>query len=362
MQILFILRFLLCASSFALLHLHSLYATSLGGVCTRNNLHYARETICTFSMKLHLHSSWVVAASMWFVTDCMFNNGRNHGYLCICGVFMHPAVFAARAVHTTSHLPSYSFWSLILCSRSTCASRFYLFTKFLFSCKVYVVLAGSWVIAGLFVQSRPRKHHQIRILNIHSKTSVIHDPPFIVSDTGTFLRLCHSACVCHRVCDRDCACACTSVCVCTSWCYLVNHNCNYYWYKMMIHAKQSYLRISSVFPLIQCCHYKSVMSFVYDIATVGDSRYWMYPDHFVILYCTLISIAFHGGQLALRCRGGEYYVGVHHESVFASRAAVDKYSCDLNTYAEILQRFWKLSLSLLIFHLSFIPLYLNTTC
>ena len=66
---------------------------------------------------------------------------------------------------------------------------FYLFTKFLFSCKVYVVLAGSWVIAGLFVQSRPRKHHQIRILKIHSKTSVINDPPFIVSDTGTFLRL-----------------------------------------------------------------------------------------------------------------------------------------------------------------------------
>ena len=51
------------------------------------------------------------------------------------------------------------------------------------------MLAGSWVIAGLFVQSRPRKHHQIRILNIHSKTSVINDPPFIVSDTGTFLRL-----------------------------------------------------------------------------------------------------------------------------------------------------------------------------
>ena len=193
MQILFILRFLLCTSSFALLHLHSLSAKSLGGVCTRNNLHYARETICILS-------SWVAAASMWFVTDCMFNNGRNHGYLCICDVLLHPAVFAARAVHITSHLPAYSFWSLILCSRSTCASRFYLFTKFLFSCKVYVVLAGSWVIAGLFVQSRPRKHHQIRILNIHSKTSVINDPPFIVSDTGTFLRL--RLCLCLRQCLR----------------------------------------------------------------------------------------------------------------------------------------------------------------
>ena len=214
MQILFILRFLLCTSSFALLHLHSLSAKSLGGVCTRNNLHYARETICILS-------SWVAAASMWFVTDCMFNNGRNHGYLCICGVFLHPAVFAARAVHTTSHLPAYSFWSLILCSRSTCASRFYLFTKFLFSCKVYVVLAGSWVIAGLFVQSRPRKHHQIRILKIHSKTSVINDPPFIASDTGTSTThsaLLHSAlhsllevleCTQHSVHSKSCALECT---------------------------------------------------------------------------------------------------------------------------------------------------------
>ena len=54
-------------------------------------------------------------------------------------------------------------------------------------------------------------------------------------------------------------------------------------------------------------------------------------------------------------QGGEYYVRVQHESVFASRAAVDKYSCDLNTYAGILQRFWKPSISPLIFHLSFIP-------
>lgn len=184
--------------------------------------------------------SWVVAASMWFVTDCMFNNGRNHGHLRICDVLLHPAVFAARAVHTTSHLPAYSFWSLILCSRSTCASRFYLFTKFLFSCKVYVVLAGSSVIAGLFIQSRPRKHHQIRILKIHSKTSVINAPPsqhLILAHSCACAYACAcacacaSACVCHRVCDRDCAWACTSVCVCISWCYLVNHNCNYYWYK-----------------------------------------------------------------------------------------------------------------------------------
>lgn len=140
---------------------------------------------------------------MWFVTDCMFNNGRNHGYLRICDVLLHPAVFAARAVHTTSHLPAYSFWSLILCSRSTCVSKFYLFTKFLFSCKVYVVLAGSLVIAGLFfVQSRPRKYHQIRILKIHSKTSVINDPPFIASDTGTFLRLRLRLCLRLRQCLR----------------------------------------------------------------------------------------------------------------------------------------------------------------
>jgi hypothetical protein len=129
----FILRFLMCTSSFALLHLHSLYAKSLGGVCTRNNLHHASETICTVSMKWHLHSVII---------------------------------------------------------------------KFLFSCKVYVVLAGSLVIAGLFVQSRPRKYHQIRILKIHSKTSVINDPPFIASDTGTFLRLRLRLCLRLRQCLR----------------------------------------------------------------------------------------------------------------------------------------------------------------
>lgn len=235
-------------------------------------MHAKRYALSTWS-GICILLSWVVAASMWFVTDCMFNNGRNHGHLRICDVLLHPAVFAARAVHTTSHLPAYSFWSLILCSRSTCASRFYLFTKFLFSCKVYVVLAGSSVIAGLFIQSRPRKHHQIRILKIHSKTSVINAPPsqhLILAHSCACAYACAcacacaSACVCHRVCDRDCAWACTSVCVCISWCYLVNHNCNYYWYKkkMMIHAKQSYLRISFVSPLIQCCHYKSAMSFV----------------------------------------------------------------------------------------------------
>ena len=81
-------------------------------------------------------------------------------------------------------------------------SRFYLFTRFLFSCKVWVVVAGSLVIAGLFVQGRPRKHHQIRILKFHSKTSVINDPPFIASDTGTFLRLCLRMCLSLRLCLR----------------------------------------------------------------------------------------------------------------------------------------------------------------
>ena len=307
-------------------------------------------------------SSWVVAASMWFVTDCMFNNGRNHGYLCICGAFLHPAVFAARAVHTTFYLPAYSFWSLILCSRSTCASRFYLFTKFLFSCKVYVVLAGSWVIAGLFVQSRPRKHHQIRILNIHSKTSVIHDPPFIVSDTGTFLRLCHSACVCHRVCDRDCACACTSVCVCTSWCYLVNHNCNYYWYnntyqtiilKNLLRVSTNSvltLHISNVICLRYCdCRWFSILNV---------SRSFCDP----ILHINIDRLPWRTARVEMQGGRGTTW-RVHRESVFASRAAVDKYSCLRFKYVLCnTVTFLKLSMSLLIFHLSFIPLYLNTTC
>jgi len=88
------------------------------------------------------------------------------------------------------------------------------------------------------------------------------------------------------------------------------------------------------------------------------------PINFVILYCTLISIAFHGGQLALRCRGGEStMLRVHRESVFASRAAVDKYSCLRFEYVLCkTTTFLKLSMSLLIFLLRFIPLYLNTTC
>ena len=149
------------------------------------------------------------------------------------------------------------------------------------------------MIAGLFVQGRPRKHHQIRILKFHSKTSVINDPPFIASATGTFLRL-------HQ---RVCLCLCL---------YL------------LVLLSSSQLQLLPVWNDDAC-------------QTIKHKNF------------------------ALRCRGGEYYVRVQHESVFASRAAVDKYSCDLNTYAEIQQRFWKLSMSLLIFHLSFIPLYLNTT-
>ena len=68
-QILFILRFLMCTSSFALLHLHSLYAKSLGRVCTRNNLHHARETICTVIMKWHLHSVIMSSCSLHVVRN-----------------------------------------------------------------------------------------------------------------------------------------------------------------------------------------------------------------------------------------------------------------------------------------------------
>ena len=191
----------MCTSDFRSIASTFSLCKTLGGVCTRNNLHHARETICIFSMKLHLHSVIMSCCSLHVVRNRLhvqlFNfNGRHHGYLHICDVLLHPAVFAARAVHITSHLPAYSFWSLILCSRSTCASRFYLFTKFLCSCKVSVVLAGSLVIAGLFVQGRPRKHHQIRILKFHSKTSVINDPPFIASATGTFMHLHQRVCLC----------------------------------------------------------------------------------------------------------------------------------------------------------------------
>ena len=91
----------MCTSDFRSIASTFSLCKTLGGVCTRNNLHHARETICIFSMKLHLHSVIMSCCSLHVVRNWLhvqlFNfNGRHHGYLHICDVLLHPAVHAQQ--------------------------------------------------------------------------------------------------------------------------------------------------------------------------------------------------------------------------------------------------------------------------
>ena len=152
-------------------------------------------------MKLHLHSVIMSCCCLhvvrnWLHVQLLNFNGRHHGYLHICDVLLHPAVYAQQLfiqhltylLNNSDHL--YCAVVQLVQAGFTCSLNFCAAAKFLLCLQV------PWWSLVLFVQGRPRKHHQIRILKFHSKTSVINDPPFIASATCTFMRLHQRVCLC----------------------------------------------------------------------------------------------------------------------------------------------------------------------